>query len=157
MTRTEVFYHQIRKDGRCLPLRFTKHCNSLHNKHMNFQAMVGDASNAILALGGVFTVFAAFFVLLMLVAVVGLFVFWIVMLIDALNRKKWPSNDLRLITIVLLLVSLPLQLSWLAGLVYYFAIKRPLDAGRSLNFVGTSTPAPKKTRKRTSSKRSSKK
>lgn len=119
--------------------------------------MVGDVSSAILALGGVFTVFAAFFVLLMLVAVVGLFVFWIVMLIDAFNRKKWPSNDLRLITIVVLLVSLPLQLSWLAGLVYYFAIKRPLDAGRPLNFVGTSSATSKTTRKKSSAKRRAKK
>ena len=93
----------------------------------------------------------------MLVAVVGLFVFWVVMLIDALNRKKWPSNDLRLITIVLLLVSLPLQLSWLTGLIYYFAIKRPLDAGRPLNFVGASAPVRKTTRKKSSSKRRTKK
>ncbi|MCC7543468.1 hypothetical protein IT415_02050 [bacterium] len=111
---------------------------------------IADTTDAAVALGGFFTVFAAVFVLILLVSALALFLLWLVMLIDAFNRKQWPSSELRIIVIIVLLVSLPLQLYWLTALLYYFSIKRPLDAGRTPSFLSDTSwsSAPKK-RKRT--------
>ena len=86
--------------------------------------------------------FGAFFALIMLfilLAIIGLFVFWIVMVIDALKRTNWPTEEFKYITIAVLVVSIFMQIWWLAALVYYFVIKKPLDAGRPLQFF-TGTP-----------------
>ena len=87
-----------------------------------------------------------FFVLmifLVLALVIGLFIFWIVMLVDASRREVWPSQDMKIIVISVLAISLFMQMWWIAALVYYFAIKRPLDAGKDVNlFTAPSASSP---------------
>lgn len=70
----------------------------------------------------------AVFMLIFIIAFFGvlifLFVFWILMLIDALSRKEWKNNDERMMWIIILIVSLFIQLWGIASIVYYFVVKR---------------------------------
>lgn len=105
-------------------------------------------------------------IFLILASTIGLFIFWIVMLVDASRREVWPSQDMKIIVISVLAISLFMQLWWVAALVYYFAIKRPLDAGKDVSFftappsassaqeAETITPKRKASPKKTSKKSS---
>ena len=58
---------------------------------------------------------------LICVLAIGFLIFWIMMVIDCAKRE-WPEKNTWLI---ILLVSILIQLHWLAALVYYFTVKRP--------------------------------
>lgn len=75
-----------------------------------------------------FSILALMFLTLM-IALVASLVLWVVMLIDALSRNHWPSDDARMLWIILLVVSFPFGVAGIAAIVYYFTIKRPLDNG----------------------------
>lgn len=48
------------------------------------------------------------------------FIFWIIMLVDCVKRQFEARNT----WLAVLIVSLFLQLSWLAAILYYFMVKR---------------------------------
>jgi len=81
----------------------------------------GDAAGAAAGLGmaGV----GIFCWLLWMVIVVGLLVFWIMMIVDVVKRdeSQFPNSTGNSKTIWLIVVIL---LGWIGGLVYYFAVKR---------------------------------
>ena len=54
-----------------------------------------------------------------------LFILWILMLIDALTRKDWQSDDERMMWTIVLVLSLFVGLWGIAAVVYYYVIKRP--------------------------------
>ena len=93
-------------------------------------------------IGGILATFFVLLIFLILVVTIGLFVFWLAMLVDASRREVWPSQDMKVIVISVLAVSLFMQLWWVTALVYYFAIKRPLDAGKAVSFFTANPPAP---------------
>ncbi|MDD5252109.1 MAG: PLDc N-terminal domain-containing protein [Patescibacteria group bacterium] len=64
-----------------------------------------------------------FMIGLMLAIVVGFFVFWVMMLVDCVQRD-FPDRALWLI---ILIVSVPFGLHWLTGLLYYLLVKRPAE------------------------------
>lgn len=53
-----------------------------------------------------------------------LFILWIMMLVDALTRNDWQSDDERIVWTIILIVSLFVQLWGIVSIVYYFVIKR---------------------------------
>ena len=115
-----------------------------------------------LALG--FGALLGLFTLMILLFMFGLFIFWIIMLVDALTRKNWPSDETKIFSIIILISSLVMQIWWLAGLLYYYIVKRPLDSGKSISFFGYSPNQPKpnshrpdQSRAKTSKKKSTKK
>lgn len=69
--------------------------------------------------------------LLLIFALLGLasFVFWVVMLIDALQRQNWQDDNQKNLWIVILIVSLFVGFNFIAALVYYFMVRRPLGKG----------------------------
>jgi len=70
--------------------------------------------------GAVFGGAIVFIVLLTLVSL-GVFVFWVLMVIDCLKRD-WPGKVLWLI---LLVGGLFLGINWLAAVFYFFMVKKP--------------------------------
>ncbi|MSR89586.1 PLDc_N domain-containing protein [Patescibacteria group bacterium] len=68
---------------------------------------------------------AVFFVVWAFFAIAGLvlFVFWIIMLIDVFKRTNWKQESDKTLWIVLVIL-----LGWIGAAVYYFAVKRELDA-----------------------------
>lgn len=65
--------------------------------------------------------------LLFLVAFgIAITVFWVVMLIDALQRKNWRDDSQKNLWIILLIGSFFVSMTWLAAVVYYFAIRKAL-------------------------------
>lgn len=121
---------------------------------MSLAPLLADTDGSLgLAFGSLFILFIfVFFAIL-----IGLFVFWIVMLVDAFRRKNWPNDDQRTLWLIILVASFFLQMYWLAALIYYFAMKKPLDRGEVPNFFdnqkSTATVVePKPTKKSTSKK-----
>ncbi len=60
-------------------------------------------------------------------------VFYIVMLVDALSRKDWESNEQRTLWLIILIGSLFVSLFAFSAIAYYIVIKRKL--------IGNSKPA----------------
>ena len=89
---------------------------------------------------------AVFLALLMFLFVVGLafFIFWIVMLVHAIQHEDITDRTIWLIGLV---GSLVLGFSWLIAIVYYFAVKRPYDA-KSRQIATTQKPTPANTVKK---------
>lgn len=76
------------------------------------------AFGVLAGLGGVLLIF--FFVS------IAAFVFWVVMLIDALQRKNWQDESQKNLWLILLIVSFFVGFSFVVALVYYFVIRKPL-------------------------------
>ena len=83
-----------------------------------------DAAATSAAAGGLF---AGFFVIwaIMVLAGIALFIFWIFMLIDVFKRTNWKQESDKTLWILLVIL-----LGYLGAIIYYFAVKRPLDAGK---------------------------
>jgi H+/Cl- antiporter ClcA len=80
---------------------------------------------------GVLAVFGPLFILFVLAVAaiaIGLFVLWVVMLVDALQRKNWQDDTQKNVWIIVLVLSFFAGFSWVAAIVYYFAVKRQLDS-----------------------------
>lgn len=73
------------------------------------------------AAGGVAAV-AIIFLLLYFAIIIFAIVIWIVMLIDAIKRTNWKSESDKTLWIVLIII-----LGAIGAIIYYFAVKRPLD------------------------------
>ena len=73
-------------------------------------------------------VVAVIFVMWAFMAIVGLalFVFWVMMLIDLFKRTNWKQESDKTLWILLVIL-----LGYLGAIIYYFAIKRQLDAKKS--------------------------
>lgn len=73
-----------------------------------------------------------------------LFVLWVVMLIDALQRQEWEfpgsKGSSKTTWIVILLVSLFLSLYPVAALLYYFMVYRKIKRGTMAPPAGTGAP-----------------
>ncbi len=86
----------------------------------------------------------------------ALFVFWIVMLVDALQRKNWKDESQKNLWIILLIVSFFFSASGIVAIVYYFVVRKPLNkAGidqaevvSAPTATSTSVAGPKKTTKK---------
>lgn len=61
---------------------------------------------------------------LMMIVGIFLFIFWILMVIDTFKRTNWKQESDKTLWIILVIV-----LGYLGAIIYYFAIKRPLDKG----------------------------
>lgn len=61
---------------------------------------------------------------IMMIVGLFLFVFWIIMLVDAFKRTNWKQESDKTLWIVLIIV-----IGYLGAIIYYFAIKRALDKG----------------------------
>lgn len=84
--------------------------------------------------GNLFVGAILLFALVIILLIIASFVFWIMMLVDALRRTNWPHDDQRTLWLVILIASFFIQLNWVAGLIYFFAIKQPLDRGEAPTF-----------------------
>jgi hypothetical protein len=69
-------------------------------------------------------------IFLLVFAVIGLalFIFWIFMLIDCIKRTNWKKESDKNLWLIVLIVGLVVGLGPIAAIVYYFAVKRQLDA-----------------------------
>jgi predicted membrane protein len=63
--------------------------------------------------------------LLLVGLMIFLFVLWVMMLIDALTRTDWRSDDERMVWTIVLILSLFVQLWGITAVVYYYVIKQP--------------------------------
>ena len=81
-----------------------------------------DTAATSAAAGGLF---AGFFVIwaIMVLAGIALFIFWIFMLVDVFKRTNWKQESDKTLWILLVIL-----LGYLGAIVYYFAVKRQLDA-----------------------------
>ena len=68
---------------------------------------------------------------------IALFVLWILMLIDALQRKNWPDENQKNTWLIILIVSFVIGVSPLAAIIYYFMVRKPLGKASAV-----ATPAP---------------
>ncbi len=84
-----------------------------------------------------------------------LFILWILMLIDALARKDWQSDDERMMWTIVLILSLFVGLWGISAVVYYYVIKRPRTQPEAkIEEAEVVTAAPKKkTPKKSSAKK----
>jgi len=66
-----------------------------------------------------------FLVIWLLAMAVGLFlfIFWIIMIIDVFKRTNWKQESDKTLWIILVII-----LGYLGAIIYYFAVKRPLDS-----------------------------
>ena len=62
----------------------------------------------------------AMFMLFVATVFIGLFVFWILMLVDCLKRE-WPEKTA---WTVILVLSIFMGLHWLSAILYFFLVKR---------------------------------
>lgn len=81
------------------------------------------------AAGALFGGLLIFWLIAMVIGI-ALFIFWIIMLIDALKRTNWKQESDKNLWLILLIVGIFVGLAPLAAIVYYFVVKRPLDAGK---------------------------
>jgi len=68
------------------------------------------------------------FWLVFVVIGLALFIFWIFMLIDCIKRTNWKQESDKNLWLIVLIVGLVIGLGPIAAIVYYFAVKRQLDA-----------------------------
>lgn len=88
-------------------------------------AAAGAATAA--AAGGLFAGLAVFWLIFVVVGI-ALLIFWIFMLMDVFKRTNWKQESDKNLWLIILLVGLIVGLGPLAAIVYYFAVKRPLDS-----------------------------
>ncbi len=94
------------------------------------------------AAGGIVAAMLIFWGIFAIVAL-ALFIFWIVMLVDAMKRTNWNDDNQKTMWLVILIVGLIIGLGGLAAIVYYFAVKRALDKPKAAP-VAPSAPVSKK-------------
>jgi hydrogenase-4 membrane subunit HyfE len=88
----------------------------------DYTATTADTAAATAAAGGF--VATAFIIWgIMVVVGIALFVFWILMLIDVFKRTNWKQESDKTLWIILVII-----LGYLGAIIYYFAVKRQLDA-----------------------------
>lgn len=85
-----------------------------------------DYSTGSSAVGASFAFGLWIFLLVLVVIGLAITVFWVVMLIDALQRKNWRDDNQKNLWIILLVGSFFVSMTWLAAIVYYFAVRKPL-------------------------------
>ncbi len=85
-----------------------------------------DYSTGSSAVGASFAFGLWIFLLVLVVIGLAITVFWVVMLIDALQRKNWRDESQKNLWIILLIGSFFVSMTWLAAIVYYFAVRKPL-------------------------------
>ncbi len=81
---------------------------------------------------------------IIIIAAIGLFVFWLIMLIDCIQRQEvdFPNStgNSKTIWLVALLVAWIFGLNWLVAILYYFMVKRKAPRGKAT--VQAPPPAP---------------
>lgn len=86
------------------------------------------------AAAGILGVFGAFFFFIIAIAI-ATFVFWVFMLVDALNRTNWPDESQRTTWIVVLVASFLFGFGWVGALVYFFMVKKALGNSKAKKSV----------------------
>jgi uncharacterized membrane protein len=61
----------------------------------------------------------------------ALFVLWVFMLVDALQRKNWQDDNQKNLWIILLVVSFFFSLWGIVAIVYYFVVRKQLGSPSS--------------------------
>ena len=92
------------------------------------------------AAGGILAGLAVFWIIFLIIGLV-LFVFWIIMLIDAFKRTNWKQESDKNTWLIVLIVGFVLGLGGLAAIIYYFAVKRTLDKGGKTPPAQPQTPS----------------
>ncbi|QQS26835.1 hypothetical protein IPM44_03915 [bacterium] len=94
--------------------------------------------------------------LLLMGLMIFLFVLWAMMLIDALTRTDWSSDDERMVWTIVLILSLFVQLWGITAVVYYYVIKQPRKLAdkkySEAEIVAKTSTQKSKTTKRTKTK-----
>ena len=87
-------------------------------------AAIDTAATGTAAAGGL-ALFGGSLIILLLIIVanIALFIFWIFMLVDVFKRTNWKQESDKTLWILLVIL-----LGYLGAIVYYFAVKRQLDA-----------------------------
>lgn len=88
------------------------------------------------AAGGILAGLMVFYIIALIIGLI-LFIFWIIMLIDAFKRTNWKQESDKNTWLIVLIVGFVIGLGGLAAIIYYFAVKRALDKGGK-----TPPPAP---------------
>ncbi len=109
------------------------------------------AAAGVAAMFGFMGVFWAFYCVLLIFMLI-VFVLWLWMLIDCLQRKDFPNENDKVLWAIIMVLG-----GWIGALLYYFLVKRKMDA--TVISEGTPGPSasepepearPKRGRKRTS-------
>ena len=83
---------------------------------------------------------------IIIIAAIALFVFWLIMLIDCIQRQEaeFPnsSGNSKTMWLVALLVAWIFGLNWLAAILYYFMVKRKAPRGKATSSAPPPPPAP---------------
>ena len=80
------------------------------------------------AAGGILAGLMVFYIIALIIGLI-LFIFWIIMLIDAFKRTNWKQESDKNTWLIVLIVGFVIGLGGLAAIIYYFAVKRALDKG----------------------------
>lgn len=80
------------------------------------------------AAGGIVAGLLVFYIIALIIGLI-LFIFWIIMLIDAFKRTNWKQESDKNTWLIVLIVGFVVGLGGLAAIIYYFAVKRALDKG----------------------------
>ena len=92
----------------------------------NYSSDYGTTASSSAALGA-FAVVWLVFVLGAVIIGIALFIFWLIMLIDAFKRTNWEDENQKNLWLILLIVSIFVSLWGLSAILYYFIVKRALD------------------------------
>lgn len=103
-----------------------------YNYDYDYSSGLSDTAAAGLGIGLII-----FWIIFMIIALV-FFIFWIMMLVDAVKRQ-WPE---RTTWLVILIVSFFLSLHWLSAIIYYFLVKRK-NVGTKPGAAAPTAPAAK--------------
>lgn len=117
-------------------MKILKKAHAMIHQHLLGKLGGLEGAGIVTAYGLIMGMMLAFFALAF-----GLFIFWIMMVVDAFRRTNWPHPDQRTLWLIILISSLFLQIYWVAALVYYFAMKKPLDRGETPTFFENQRPA----------------
>jgi hypothetical protein len=111
-------------------------------------AGAGAAMAWLATMFGFMGVMWAFYCVLLIFGLI-VFVLWLWMLIDCLKRDDFPNENDKLLWAIIMLLG-----GWIGALLYYFIVKRKMDAGVVSETVPEQIPEeqtiPKSGRKRTS-------
>lgn len=99
-----------------------------HATDYEYSTDYGTTAASSTAAAGVVGVILVFWIIALVIGL-ALFIFWIIMLIDAFKRTNWQDDSQKNLWLILLIVSIFVGLSGLAAILYYFIIKRALDKG----------------------------
>lgn len=88
-------------------------------------------------------IIASFGVFILIIAAISIafFIWWIFMLVDAFKRTNWNDESQKTTWLVILIVGFLIGFGWLATILYYFMIRKPLGKATAVATSTTNAPA----------------